>query len=75
MKTMLLKLLSLYMKCMSPFFAPACRFYPTCSAYAYQAIDKYGALKGGLLAIKRVLRCHPWHPGGYDPVPLKKGSL
>ena len=47
----------------------ACRFYPTCSVYAMQAVEKYGALKGGYLAVKRILKCHPFHPGGYDPVP------
>jgi len=46
-----------------------CRFYPTCSHYGYQAVYKYGAIKGTVMAIWRVLRCHPWHPGGYDPVP------
>lgn len=49
--------------------AGSCRFQPTCSQYGYQAIAKYGALKGGWMATKRVLRCHPFHPGGYDPVP------
>lgn len=48
---------------------PTCRFQPTCSQYAIEAIEKYGALKGGFLAVKRILRCNPFHPGGYDPVP------
>lgn len=48
---------------------PVCRFYPTCSEYAKQAITKYGIIKGGYLSIKRILKCHPFHPGGYDPVP------
>lgn len=47
---------------------PNCRFHPTCSAYASQAISEYGAMKGSYLAIRRILRCHPWHAGGYDPV-------
>lgn len=51
-------------------YTPAtCRFQPTCSAYAVEAIEKYGAFKGGVLAAKRILRCHPWNQGGYDPVP------
>jgi len=53
----------------SPRFPGCCRFVPTCSEYALEAIQKYGALKGGLLAVKRILRCHPGNPGGFDPVP------
>mgnify|MGYP004675054943 CR=1 FL=1 len=53
----------------SKFTPPVCRFTPTCSEYARQAIEKYGVLKGGWLAIKRISKCHPWHEGGYDPVP------
>jgi len=58
-----------YQLCVSPFFPPVCRYYPTCSAYALEAVQKYGAAKGAWLALKRVLRCHPFRPGGYDPVP------
>lgn len=58
-----------YQKEISPLKGPTCRFYPTCSAYAIEAIKKYGAIKGGFLAIKRILRCHPFSKGGYDPVP------
>ena len=75
MKTILLKLLGLYMKYISPLFASSCRFYPTCSAYAYQAINEHGLLRGSRLALNRLLRCHPWHPGGSDPVPAKKQGL
>lgn len=62
-------LIRFYQIAISPFFPPSCRFYPTCSAYSYQAISKYGPFKGGYLALKRILRCHPQNPGGFDPVP------
>ena len=66
----LLALLRLYQLTISRALPPnTCRFYPSCSHYAYQAIAKYGALKGGYMGIRRLLRCHPLHPGGYDPVP------
>lgn len=68
-KRMMLALLRFYKREISPMLPDACRFRPTCSEYAMQAIQKYGALKGGYLAIRRILRCHPFHPGGYDPVP------
>jgi hypothetical protein len=71
MKQVLLVLIKLYQWCLSPFFGGQCRFYPSCSAYAAEAIDTHGALKGTWLAILRLLRCHPWHPGGVDPVPKK----
>lgn len=58
-----------YQKCISPFTPPSCRFTPTCSEYAKEALRKHGALKGFLLATKRLLRCHPWGGSGYDPVP------
>lgn len=58
-----------YKYCISPMMPPACRYVPTCSEYAIQAIKKYGSLKGSYLAIKRILRCHPWGGSGYDPVP------
>jgi hypothetical protein len=66
---LLLGLLKAYKTFVSPLLPPACRFYPSCSAYAMQAIGRYGALKGSWLALKRLSRCHPWNPGGYDPVP------
>ncbi|MEK7437390.1 MAG: membrane protein insertion efficiency factor YidD [Pseudomonadota bacterium] len=69
MRRLLLVLIKTYRYCLSPLFGPSCRFLPTCSDYALQAIDKYGAGFGGWLALKRIARCHPWHPGGYDPVP------
>lgn len=58
-----------YQLVISPLKGPTCRFYPTCSAYAIEAVKKYGAIKGLYLAIKRILKCHPFHDGGYDPVP------
>ena len=70
MKKLLLWLIRFYRRSISPATPPACRFRPTCSAYAYEAINKYGARKGGMLAIKRICRCHPFYKGDpYDPVP------
>ena len=70
MKKLFLSLISFYQRCISPMFPARCRFSPTCSAYAYEAICKYGAMKGGFLALKRLLRCHPFYKGDwYDPVP------
>jgi len=65
----LLALIKFYQVVISPLKQPSCRFYPTCSTYAFEAIMKYGPLKGSWLAIKRVGRCHPLNPGGFDPVP------
>lgn len=67
-KKLLIHLINLYRKYISPLKPPCCRFVPTCSQYALDAIEKYGGLKGGYMAIKRILRCHPWSKGGYDPV-------
>jgi hypothetical protein len=58
-----------YRKVVSPLLPPNCRFTPTCSAYAITAIERYGVIRGGWLAVKRLARCHPWNPGGADPVP------
>lgn len=69
MKTLLLGLIYLYRYTLSPMLGRQCRFEPSCSAYGLQAIREHGALKGSWLTTKRVCRCHPWHPGGYDPVP------
>jgi len=68
MRHVLIYLIKLYQKLISPMFAPSCRFYPTCSEYAVQAITKYGALKGGIKAAWRILRCNPFNKGGIDPV-------
>ncbi len=64
-----LALIQIYRWCISPFLGVRCRFYPSCSEYAATAIRQYGAWRGGWMAICRLGRCHPWHPGGYDPVP------
>ena len=69
MKRLLLLLVQFYRSCISPLTLPSCRYYPTCSAYAMEAIERYGAWRGGWLALRRILRCHPFHVGGYDPVP------
>ena len=66
---LLLALIAFYRTCISPLLPPACRYTPTCSQYAKEAIIKYGAFKGGWLALKRILRCNPWGGSGYDPVP------
>ena len=69
MKYLLMGVIRLYQLTLSRVLPPSCRFTPSCSHYGYEAISKHGALKGGWLAIKRVARCHPLNPGGYDPVP------
>lgn len=69
MKTVLIALLRLYRYAISPMLGRNCRFHPTCSEYAIEAVQRHGALRGGWLAAKRVGRCHPFNPGGYDPVP------
>ena len=70
MTRVLLKIIRFYQRCISPAFPARCRFSPTCSQYAYEAVAKYGAWKGGWLAVKRILRCHPFsHHNPYDPVP------
>jgi uncharacterized protein len=69
MSRVLLVLIKAYRYCVSPLLGQNCRFFPSCSDYAAQAVEKHGAVYGGWLALKRIARCHPWHPGGYDPVP------
>ncbi len=69
MKYLVLGLIRLYQRYVSPMTPPSCRYVPTCSQYAVESVSKYGALKGSWLAIKRISRCHPFHEGGYDPVP------
>lgn len=72
MKKLLLFAIRFYRKHISPHFPPSCKFYPTCSVYAIEAIETHGALKGSLLALWRIVRCSPLTSGGYDPVPPKK---
>lgn len=74
MKSVVLFLLRGYKLLLSPLLPPACRYTPTCSEYAMEAVARYGALRGGLKAAARVLRCHPFAAGGYDPVPLADGK-
>jgi len=69
MKKLLLILIKFYQYFISPMTGAHCRYYPTCSAYALEAVEKYGSIKGTGLAVRRILRCHPFHAGGIDPVP------
>ncbi|MCL2805005.1 MAG: membrane protein insertion efficiency factor YidD [Treponema sp.] len=69
MKYIALFLIKFYKYAISPHFPQVCRYYPSCSTYAYDAVNKYGFLRGCFMAVKRILRCHPFHAGGYDPVP------
>ena len=72
LRQILLWLIRAYQLCLSPWLGPRCRFYPSCSCYAHTAIEKHGALAGSWLALRRLLRCHPFNEGGYDPVPDKR---
>jgi len=67
-------LIRFYQRAISPMLGPKCRFHPTCSHYGYECLRLHGALKGSYLTARRILRCHPFHPGGYDPPPLPAGS-
>lgn len=72
MKKILISSVHFYQKRISPMSPPTCRFYPTCSNYALEAVAEHGSLKGSFMAAKRILKCHPLHEGGFDPVPVNK---
>ncbi|RST76527.1 membrane protein insertion efficiency factor YidD [Siminovitchia acidinfaciens] len=72
MKQIFILLIRFYQKFISPLKPPTCRFYPTCSSYGLEAIRRFGAIRGGWLTLKRIVKCHPFHPGGIDHVPEKK---
>ncbi|MBN2719521.1 MAG: membrane protein insertion efficiency factor YidD [Proteobacteria bacterium] len=69
MKGFVIACIRFYKNWVSPALGPTCRFFPTCSTYAMEAVERKGVLKGSALAVRRLLKCHPWHPGGFDPVP------
>jgi hypothetical protein len=69
MRHILITLIKFYRYCISPLMAPSCRYSPTCSEYAIEAIERFGMVRGSWLAMRRISRCHPWHEGGHDPVP------
>ncbi|MDR3334294.1 MAG: membrane protein insertion efficiency factor YidD [Treponema sp.] len=69
LRNVVLFVIRCYQNAVSPHFPACCRYVPSCSAYAYEAVQRYGIFRGLVLAVKRILRCHPFHPGGYDPVP------
>lgn len=72
MKSLLINMIRFYQKFISPMLPPTCRYQPTCSQYGIEAIQYYGIIKGMWLTVKRILRCHPFHKGGFDPVPIKE---
>lgn len=74
LRTILIQLIRFYQAAISPYTPPSCRYTPTCSSYAIEAVDRFGALRGGWLFLRRFLRCHPWGGEGYDPVPLSPES-
>lgn len=73
MKTLFVTIIGVYRRYISPMTPPTCRFQPTCSAYALEAIERHGAARGAWMSLLRILRCHPFHPGGHDPVPPVEG--
>jgi putative membrane protein insertion efficiency factor len=71
-RSLFIGLIKAYQYLISPLLGPSCRFHPTCSHYAVEAISEYGVLKGGYLSVRRIIKCHPLHEGGHDPVPSKQ---
>ncbi|MCY4412936.1 MAG: membrane protein insertion efficiency factor YidD [Caldilineaceae bacterium] len=69
MRALLLLLIRAYQRVLSPLMGSNCRFHPSCSQYTFEAVERYGAAKGGWMGLRRICRCHPWNPGGFDPVP------
>ena len=69
MQSIIIAFIRFYQKIISPLLGSNCRYYPTCSHYMVEAIEKYGVARGGWMGLQRIMRCHPWHKGGYDPVP------
>jgi putative membrane protein insertion efficiency factor len=69
MRKIVIVLIRVYQTAISPFFPPHCRYTPSCSSYAVEAISRFGIVRGGWMALRRIGRCHPWHEGGFDPVP------
>ncbi|WP_079709552.1 membrane protein insertion efficiency factor YidD [Paraliobacillus ryukyuensis] len=74
MKYLLIGIIRFYQKFISPMTSPSCRFQPTCSQYSLESVRRFGAMKGTYLSVRRILKCHPFHPGGFDPVPEKKSK-
>jgi uncharacterized protein len=74
MKKILILLVKIYQWTLSPYLGSGCRFYPSCSHYALEVIERFGAFRGSWLSIKRILKCHPFHPGGFDPAPITSPS-
>ncbi|GAA5415212.1 putative membrane protein insertion efficiency factor [Paraliobacillus ryukyuensis] len=74
MKYLLIGIIRFYQKFISPMTSPSCRFQPTCSQYSLESVRRFGAMKGTYLSVRRIVKCHPFHPGGFDPVPEKKSK-
>ena len=75
MRQVLIALIKLYRYAISPYLAPSCRYTPSCSSYAIEAVERFGIFRGSWMAVLRISRCHPWHEGGYDPVPDSNDTI